>query len=82
MENKNYQKEQIKKKISDLRKQRATIFVDSERQIIDDHIRELREQLAKINAPEKKVVPVVNAPIVKDRRKSPKSSLRSGRAFL
>lgn len=77
-----YQKEQIKKKINDLRKQKNTVFVDSERQIIDDHIRELREQLAALDAPEKKIVSVVNAPVVKNRKRTGKSSFRSGRVFI
>ena len=40
-----YQKTQLKKKIAELRKQRTTIFVDSERQILEDHIKELKNQL-------------------------------------
>ena len=40
-----YQKTQLKKKIAELRKQRTTIFVDSERQILEDHIKELEQQI-------------------------------------
>ena len=77
-----YQKTQLKKKIAELRKQRTTIFVDSGRQILEDHIKELKNQLYALDAPVKKVVPVMNAPTVKDRKRAPQSSIRSGRAYI